>query len=257
MLTRQNIKFNIIFALIKKTCVKFDTGEQLMLGEKLRDLLAVKGMSKEELAEKCDLPVETIRNIYYGKTTDPKVSTVLKISRALNISVNCIMGECSHSPEERALLEYFRECGNHGRRVALSVVKYEALRAKEERGVTGQYRVPCLIPQGNIRQGIDYDTCDVTDIHTSREDAYMALKMTNNDFVPLYCRGDIILISNRFPENKELGVFYDNGRAFIRQYLEEDDQYRLKCLHNSSQDMIFKRMDEIEYVGTCCSVLRA
>ena len=41
------------------------------------------------------------------------------------------------------------------------------------------------------------------------------------------------------------------------QYIEEENQYRLKCLHNYAQDMLFKRMDEIDYIGTCCGVVRA
>lgn len=228
-----------------------------MLGTRLREILAVRGISKDELAEMCDLPVETIRNIYYGKTPDPKASTVLKISKALNITVNCLMGECSHSSEERALLQYFRACGHHGKSVILLSAKFEALSAKEEREAPNKHTVPCLIPHGDIYQGIVYDTCEVVDIYTSREDAYVAIKMSNNDLVPVYCKGDILLISNRFPANKEYGVFYQNGRAYIRQYIEEENQYRLKCLHNHAKDMIFKRMDEIEYVGTCCGVVRA
>lgn len=228
-----------------------------MLGTRLREILAVRGISKDELAEMCDLPVETIRNIYYGKTPDPKASTVMKISKALNITVNCLMGECSHSSEERALLQYFRACGHHGRSVILLSAKFEALTAKEEREAKDKHTVPCLIPHGDIHQGIVYDACEVVDIYTSKEEAYVAIKMCNNDLVPAYCKGDILLIANRFPANNEYGVFYQNGRAYIRQYIEEENQYRLKCLHNYAKDMVFKRMDEIEYVGTCCGVVRA
>lgn len=228
-----------------------------MLGTRLREILAVRGISKDELADMCDLPVETIRNIYYGKTPDPKISTIMKISKALNITVNCLMGECSHSSEERALLQFFRSCGNHGKSVIMLSAKYEALMAKEEREASGKHSVPCLIPQGDIYQGIIYDKCEIVDIFTSKEEAYVAIKMSNNDLVPVYCKGDTILIENRFPSNNEYGVFYNDGRAYIRQYIEEEDQYRLKCLHNQGKDMVFKRMDEIEYVGTCCGVVRA
>lgn len=228
-----------------------------MLGIRLREILAERRMSKDELAELCDLPVETIRNIYYGKTPDPKASTVMKISKALNITVNCLMGECSHSSRERALLQYFRNCGHHGKSVILLSAKYEALIAKEEREATSKHTVPCLIPKGDIYQGIVYDTCEVVELYTPNEEAYVALKMTNNDLVPVYCKGDVILISNRFPANNEYGVFYQNGRAYIRQYIEEENQYRLKCLHKFTKDMVFKRMDEIEYLGTCCGVVRA
>ena len=228
-----------------------------MLEERLRDILAMKGMSKEELAEVCDLPLETIRNIYYGKTPDPKTSTMLKISKALNLSINCLMGECVHTSEERTLLNLYRQCGKHGKSIILFRAKYEALTAKEERNAKNKHAIPCLLPQGDIRNEIVYDDCNVVDIYTNREEAYLAIKMTNNDLVPSYCKGDILLIENRFPLNNELGVFFKNGRAFIRQYIEDDEWYRLRCLNDHLKDMKFKRMDDIEYVGTCCGVMRS
>ena len=228
-----------------------------MLGTRLRELLATRKISKEEFAIMCDLPIETIRNIYYGKTPDPKVSTVMKMAKALDISVNCLMGQCQHTPEERALLLHYRGSGNHGKSLILNTAKFEYMSAKDERGAIGKRPIRYIIPtKDNIRQGVIYDESDSGMIYTTNLDAYMGIQMTNNDLVPLYCKGDIVLVANRFPINKEYGVFYRDGRIYIRQYIEEDNHYRLKCLHNYGEDMIFKRMDEIEYLGTCCGVIR-
>lgn len=227
-----------------------------MLSERIRGILAARDITKEAFAEMCDLPIETVRNIYYGKTPDPKISTVLKMSKALDITVNCLMGQCSHSLEERALLQHYRMCGSHGKSLISLTAKYEALTAKEEREAAERHTIPCLIPQGNIRQGIIYDGCETVEIYTTNPDAYTAIKMVNNDLVPAYCKGDIILIENRFPDHNQYGVFYKDGRAYVRQYLEEADGYRLKCLHNAGKDIFVKRMDEIEYIGTCCGVVR-
>jgi len=228
-----------------------------MLSERLRELLKIHNMSKETLAEKCDLPLETIRNIYYGKTTDPKVSTVMKIAKVFNLSVNCLMGECQHTPDERALLNYYRACGHHGKTLVRISAKYEALTAKEQREAKGSHTIACLIPHGDIYHGIIYDDCESKDIYTSVAEADVAIEMTNNCLMPVYCKGDIILVADRFPANKEYGVFYYNGRAYIRQYIEREDEFILKCLHKYDKDMIFKRMDEIEYLGTCIDVVRA
>lgn len=227
-----------------------------MLSERLRELLAVRGISKEDFAEMCDLPIETVRNIYYGKTPDPKLSTMLKMSKALDISVNCLVGQCTHSPEERALLQYYKSCGNHGKSLIALTAKYEALTAKAEREAKEKHLIPCLIPQGNIRQGIAFEQCETVEIYTSNMEAFTAIRMINNDLVPFCCKDDVILIANRFPAHNEYAVFYKEGRAYIRKFLEEDNQYRLKCLHNEGTDIICKRMDEIEYVGTCCGIVR-
>ena len=228
-----------------------------MLSERLRELLAVKGISKEDFAELCDLPIETVRNIYYGKTPDPKLSTMLKMSKALDISVNCLVGQCTHTSEERALLQYYKACGSHGKSLIFLTAKYEALTAKAEREAKEKHSIPCLVPMGNIRQGIVFENCEIVEIVTSNPDAFTAIRMVNNDFVPFCCKGDTILIANHFPAHNEYAVFYKEGRAYIRKFLEEDNQYRLKCLHNEGTDIICKRMDEIEYVGTCCGIVRA
>ena len=88
-----------------------------MLGERLREILNDRGISISEFSEMCDLPLETVKNIFYGKTTDPKVSTILQMSNALHMSVNELMGCYSNSKEERAVIRYYRTCGRHGKSI--------------------------------------------------------------------------------------------------------------------------------------------
>lgn len=44
-----------------------------MLGDKLKEIMRVKGVDCRELSNSSEVPLETIRNLYYGKVTDPKV----------------------------------------------------------------------------------------------------------------------------------------------------------------------------------------
>lgn len=226
------------------------------LSEKLKEELRERNISVNEFAEICALPIETVKNIYYGRTPDPKVSTLLKMGKALNLSINCLLGECPHSKDEQRLLKNYRRCGNHGKSIITLVSKYEALSAKRERERSDKHKIPCLIPKGNIREGIVYDRCEVVDVITSVKEAYAGIKMINNDLVPLYCKNDIILIENRFPINGEIGVFYKNERAYIRRFIEDNDHYILKCLHGFGEDFIFKHLDSLEYIGTCVGVVR-
>ena len=227
-----------------------------MISERLRQLTNERGWSIQQLAEICDLPLETVRNVYYGKTTDPKISTVMKMAKAFNLSVNCFMGQCNHTPQERVLLRNYRSCSNHGKNLIEFVSKYEASASNTERTSTDKHRVPCLIPHGDIRKGIIYETCTTSDYETSVKEAFVGIQMNNNDLAPQYCKGDIILFENRFPSNKEFAAFFREGKAYIREFIEEDGRYRLRSLHSQGEDIILKRMDEIEYIGTCCGVIR-
>jgi len=228
----------------------------MLTGIRLRQLLTERGISISEFSEMCGLPLETVRNIYYGKTTDPKISTVMQMAEALNLTVNCFMGKCAHTIEERALLRNFRMCGHHGKSLVSLTAKYEAMVAKECRESVTKHKIPCLIPEGNVYNGIDYTGCETVEVEVAERNAFVGIRLSTNDFIPIYCKGDTLLIENRFPKSGEIGVFYKNQKIFIRKYMEEDKQYRLKCLHNMGEDIVVKRMDDIEYIGTCCGVIR-
>lgn len=232
------------------------------LRKRILDILNSKGWSIQYFADLVeeqyeDISSDTVKNICRGKTVDPRVSTVLAMSKVLGHSVNCLMGDCVHSKEERDILNYYKQCGKHGRSIIGYVAKYEAVSAKSEREGFDKHKIPCLVPQGNIREGIIYDKCESTEIYTTEPKAFTAIQITSNDLAPIYCEGDIILIEDRFPNEKENAGFLQGDRAYIRQYIKEDGQYRLRCLHGHGKDIIVRRMDEIDYIGTCIGVVRA
>ena len=228
-----------------------------MLGQRLRELLSTKNISVAEFAEMCDLPVETVKNVYYGKTDDPKISTVLKMADALNISVNCLMGKCSHTPQERKILLDYRSCGKHGKAIIELIARYEASAIKGEREGIIKHKVPCIFPRGEIRKGIIYDLCETKEIETSVNEAFVAIHMTDNDLAPVFCKNDILLFEDRFPENGEIAAFFKSDRVYVRKFIEEKQHYRLKSLYPQGEDIVLKRMDDISYIGTCCSVSRS
>jgi len=227
-----------------------------IISDRLKKELAIRGISIAEFAEMCDLPLETTKNLYYGKTVDPKISTVSKIADALGISVDCLIGHCSHTEEEKELLLNYRSCGNHGKSNISLIAKYEAGAIKNDREGLDQHTIPCIVPHGEIRKGIIYDLCETVEIKTSIKKAFIAVEMTDNDLAPVYCKGDIILFEDRFPESGEVAAFFNADRAYIRKFIEENGQYRLKSLFPQGEDIILKRMDCSKYIGTCVGVIR-
>lgn len=227
-----------------------------MLGERLRSILGERDISIAEFSEMCNLPLETVKNVYYGRTADPKVSTVMQMADALSLSVNCLMGKCALTKEERAIIRNYRGCGSHGKSLIELVARYEVTAAKSDRDSMNKHRIPCLVPRGEIHNGIVYENCEVVEIETSSSKAYVAIKLVSNDLIPIYCKDDILLFENRFPKNGEYAGFYIKKKAYIRKFVEENGQYRLKCIHDFSEDIILKRLDQIEYIGTCIDVVR-
>lgn len=242
---------------------KFATGGLMItiLSKRIMDILVSKGWSVQYFADLVeekyeDISSDTVKNICRGKTANPRVSTLVAMSNVLGHSVNCLMGDCLFPKEERDIINYYRQCGTHGKSIIKYVAKYEAVSAKAEREGFDRHKIPCLVPQGNIRKGIIYENCDSTEIYTTEPKAFTAIQITSNDLAPIYCEGDIILIEDRFPNEKENAAFLSGDRAYIRQYIKEDGQYRLRCLHGHGKDILVHRMDEIDYIGTCIGVVR-
>lgn len=226
------------------------------LSEKLRELLTEKEMSYAELAERADVPLETVRNIYYGKVKDPKARTLFNISRVLNVSVNYLFGEGIMSDEEEALLLNYRKCGKHGKSVVMLIAQYEAALTASEKHKDGKHRIPCVVPVGDVYDGLEFNCSEVVDAYTSNPKAYLAVEFTNNNFAPTYCKGDRVLIEDRFPKNGERALFTKDCMLYCRTYIEENGGYTLKCLNRLGHDFHYKRMDTVECIGTCIGIIR-
>ena len=240
-----------------------------MFSDKIRELMVERDISLTDLAELSGVPFETLRNIYYRKVKDPKVSTAFQLACALGVTVEYLLKDTSPVEEEvgdkeeqenieEEILTNYRECGNHGKAIIRVVARFECRAARKERLNLHKmkHRIPCLIPVGRIGDGIDYNSCNVEDEYTMIKKVYLAIEITNNNFAPAYCKGDRILLENRFPEVGERAVFTDGTKAYFRYFKMEGEKYCLKCLNGRGEDMLLRRMDEMDCLGTCISVIR-
>ncbi len=227
-----------------------------MLYLRINEILEGKGMSWQKLAEVAGVPTETMRNIYYGKVRDPKVSTMLAISKALDVSVNYLMGQSLFTDEEKALIGHYRKCGNHGKSIMMLIAEYEANLAIHERNKKDKHRIPCIVPIGEAGDGIKYSTCETIEVYTSEEKAFISVLVPNNFWAPSYCKGDMILLERRFPKNGEDALFTLEDKVYFRRYVEKDKGFVLRCPNGRGEDLIFNRMDKLYCVGTCIGIVR-
>lgn len=233
-----------------------------ILRKRIMDILASRGWSVQYFAELVeeqyeDISAYTVENICRGKTADPRVSTLLAMSNVLGHSINCLMGQCPHTKEEKEIILYYRQCGVHGKSLIHLVAKHEATVSKKEREADGKHRVPCLIPKNRVDEGFVYEGCGVEEIETTIKEAYAAIEITNNAYTPTHCKGDRILLADRYPEHGERAVFVRDGVGFARDYFEEDKKYILRCIVGHREDIVLKRLDEVECIGTCVGVIKA
>ena len=63
------------------------------LGERIQAALDMRDMSQADLARKTGLSTGLIAQIVSGHTQDPRFSNVVKIARALDVSLNYLAGK--------------------------------------------------------------------------------------------------------------------------------------------------------------------
>ena len=227
-----------------------------MVADVLRELLEDREMTISQLSELADIPYETVKNIYYRRTPDPKTSTMLAIARVFNVSINYLCGEAFISEEEVELLRYYRECGSHGKSAVKLICRYEAGLAKTARKEPGSKRkITLYTPRHSIEDGIFLSDCETEAYKTSDQKAFMAVRIATNNFAPVYYKGDIILLEDRFPESGEIALWSINNVAYIRKFEERPTVWRLISFNRKGKHMEFRRADGTHCIGTVIGVL--
>ena len=229
-----------------------------MLSKRLKDILNEKKISLEYYSQLSGVPMETLRNIYYGRTSNPNIKTVMAMAEALDMTINSLLGvENATNNEERKLINYYRNCGKHGKNVILNIAKYESTLMRENIDGVRQYKVPCLKSELDIYRGQLFDTESPYEVYTNKKEVYMAFETMVNDASPTYCKGDILLLENRFPISGEHAVFLREDKVFVKKFIEKKDGYCLNPIHRIGNEIYFKKLENIECLGTVCGIIRS
>lgn len=90
------------------------------------------GMTYEQLSEKSGIPLNTLKNIFRGKTEHPRIDTVQSIERALGLTTD----ETQKSPQdelsegEKMLLDLFNRVPGDQQELVLQMIQV-ALKSQE------------------------------------------------------------------------------------------------------------------------------
>lgn len=227
-----------------------------MIAEQLKKELNKRDMTLSDLADKVEIPYETLRNLYYSRVNNPTLSTVLSICDALDVTVDYMLNRCPYSIEEAELIQNFRDCGNHGKNFIKTTACLEAQISRVQRKSDKKHIIPCLIPVTYITDGFIYNSSSIEHIETTSKNSYLAIELNTNNFAPTYCKNDRIVLENRFPMDGEVAVFLFENKEYLRTFVQENNTYILKSLNKRDPDIVLDRMDEYYCLGTCIDIIR-
>ena len=98
------------------------------LSRRIDEAMRMRGMSQADLCRATKMGSSKISYLLQGKTTDPRISTLVKIADALNISLDYLAGRREDAAprltrDESILLSDFRQCTPERQRKAADAVR--------------------------------------------------------------------------------------------------------------------------------------
>lgn len=194
---------------------------------KLRSHLQERKITLSALSVMADLSEDTLRSVIYGKSQDIRLSTIVKIADVLNFTIDELIDRNFYPKEIQDITN--RLCQLPPRSIKsihfmLDLEEHLVLKNSQH----GTMKIPIILPNGNEKDGMFYDTCqfeymDISEIpQTIQNTIDIGLKITTGNFAPVYFPKDVLLLSTqKMPVLHDIVLYCDqDGRLYLRKNTE-------------------------------------
>lgn len=180
--------------------------------------IAEKDITMRELSEVADIPYSTLNTFIYGNSKDCNLSTAVKLARALNVSIDELVGAETIPIETREIIAMSRTLPEHVRYVIRSYSKhlYYAYSNLDSKSIYIPVMMPeCVhgyLPSTNVTKNICIDHLT----NNLKSKVCLGLQIPCEHYEPYYMPNDILLLSaDRSGLNNERCVLIYKGNFFI------------------------------------------
>ena len=181
------------------------------------------GMTVDELVERSGLPKGTVSKITAGINTNPKLTTIEALCRALMISVDDAMGLAPaasiFSLGEIEHINKYRNLDKHGRTVMDAILDIEYERCNPSFKVISRpfYAVSVSAGFGNPLDEPPEEEIEMPDTPENRRGDYV-VRVSGNSMTPAFKDGDLVLVEkNARVDEGDIGIFVLNGESYIKK----------------------------------------
>lgn len=186
--------------------------------ENIQTLRTHYGWSVRVLAEKADMPTETLQTFLKGKSKDCNLSTVVKLSRAFNVSMDELTGAETISAATRQSIAMSRQLKEHHRYVIRMFAKHQYLLHADV--PPGSKQISVLTPDcvhGHLKSTHLCEAVNIDHLPPSiKSEAYLGVKIPCEHYEPHYLQDEILLLgAHREGQNGERCVISKDGNLYI------------------------------------------
>lgn len=197
-------------------------------------------MSVDELVIKSGIPKGTLSKITAGINTNPTLSTVEALCKALECSLNDIVGNVhidAFSLSEKNIIKKYRTLDEYGKEAVDGLLDTEYRRCtsvpeevKPEIVHIKLAQLPASAGTGAELYEENYEIMSVRASDLTKQ-ADFAVKVSGDSMESTFFDGDILLIESMpFINEGDIGIFVVNGGGFVKEYggdrlISHNDKY--------------------------------
>lgn len=206
----------LLIKLARKLVIKKDDETYIHCLRKNLDMyLSEKGITINSLAEAADISTETLKTILYGNSKDCKLSTIIALANALDVTVDELVGRLDEKTQKS--LRTYRELPSSSKRLIDWYIEDQEFNHKDH---PNNKIVSIMVPEfinGNMQRTNDYEKLDITHLSPDLSfKIFFGIKIPCHNYLPHYKKGDVLLIANdRNPMNNENSVLIIKGNIAI------------------------------------------
>ncbi len=183
-------------------------------------------LTTKELAEKANIPYSTLNTILYGKKIkDCKLSNVIALARALDISIDELVGA---ETIDNATLENIRACRTLPPN-SIYLIQWYIQHFQKMNDQFGRNRKilsimePLCNHNGSLIMQNPYKHIDITDLDSEiRNKVFLGMRIPCEHYMPIYSPYDILLIANDRPAmpDEHVLIAFDQQLFLINRRVE-------------------------------------
>lgn len=216
-------------------------------------------MTIREISERSGLSFSTINTVLYGNNRDYKLSTIIGLSKAMNVSIDELVGCSTLNDDERYLIQQYRSSNP---RVQLLIRWFISLQTKFINDSSASALSESAITvmklysdaDGSIIPSNQFSYHTFPDLEPGLINRILlGIQLPCCDYMPYYSPYDLILIANdRLPRINEDCVIISCGRLYIAKRVHSGNSSDAEYVQINSGKLLTPSMQDI--MGYICDV---
>ncbi len=210
----------------------------------------IRGWTQWEMAEKLEMSVPGYRKMVSGMTDSIALYTAYRASIVLNIPIPILYGSTEY--RDQVLNKIYNAPAATCNRIEYYLDFDAEFRHAQGKAADSGVWIDVITLSGYMEDGMCFDSANVEKVEIP--DRYegrvtKGIRVTENSLLPVYAKGDIILLEERMPRIGDITVSINMKTkiVYIRKVLMHEGRYELYPIHGRGKSIYIEKKDRSDW----------